>query len=141
MNNLSFQTAPCYQIRVQTPEAHVDRLLASLSNIDPLLWGDYDQVSFTTTPGQQRFRALASARNAATSGVEIVPCVELSFVVAASVDLTAVLAALCDTHAYEEPVIVVTQALRTLHIRGMGDENPNRFWNLPSEDWIPEVHR
>lgn len=136
-----FHTALCHHITVQTPDAHVVRLLAAIATVDPLRWGEYDQVSFTTTPGQQRFRTLPTARNAATGGVEAVACVELSFVLPADADLHGMLTAICAAHAYEEPVIIVTQALRTLHNRGTDEDNPNKFWNRPAEDWLPQAHR
>ena len=137
----NFHTAPCHHIRVQTPQAHVAQLLATVVAVDPLIWGDYDQVSFATALGEQRFRTLPAARNKATGRVEVVPCVELSFVLPPEADLMAVLTALCAAHAYEEPVIIVTQSLRTLHRRGTDDANPARFWNRPPEDWTPPAHR
>jgi hypothetical protein len=137
----TFRTEPCHLVTVQTPGAHVPRLLAAVLAVDPLLWGDYDQVSFSTTPGVQRFRTLPGAHNRATDAVEEVPCVELSFTLPDSTDVTAVLTALCEAHAYEEPVIHVTSTCRTLHLRGTGEDAPARFWNRPTEDWVPQAHR
>lgn len=141
MTNPTYRIVSCHHIRVQTPELHVVRLLAAVLTVDPLVWGDYDQVSFTTAAGLQRFRTLPGARNRATGEAESVPCVELSFVVPEQADLAAILTALAEAHAYEEPVIVVTSAVRTLHHRGTGEDAPNRFWNQPAEDWVPTVHR
>ncbi len=141
MTTPTYRSEACHHIRVQTPEPHVARLLSAVLTVDPLLWGDYDQVSFATAPGLQRFRTLPGARNRATGEVDAVPCTELSFVVPGQADLTAILTALTDAHAYEEPVIVVTPGLRTLHIRGTGEDSPSRFWNQPAEDWVPPAHR
>lgn len=141
----SCHTALCRLVAVRSPEAphqaHVERLLAAVATVDLLIWGDYDQVSFTTTAGQQRFRTLPSARNAATTTISRVACVELPFTLPAEADLHAVLAALCAAPAYEEPVIYITQTLRTLHNRGAGEDNPNKFWNRSAEDWLPAAHR
>lgn len=137
----TFRTETCWHVRVQTPEAHVERLLAAVTAVHPLDYGPYDSVSFATRPGVQRFRALPGARNAATEDVVRVDCVELSLVVARSADLMAILQAVVDAHAYEEPVITVTEVLRTLHLPGTGEDNQNRFWNRPPEDWVPAPYR
>ena len=137
----TYRTETCLHVRVQTPEAHAERVLNAVAADDPLCWGDYDQVSFATAAGVQRFRTLPAARNQATKTADAVPCVELSFVLAENADLAGVLSAICAAHVYEEPVIMVTPGLRTLHIRGTGENNPHRFWNKPNEDWVPLAHR
>ena len=76
----TFQTAQCHRVCVQTPQMHIAELLAAVTAVDPLLWGDCDCVSFATNVGEQRFRTLPSARNKATGEIVVVPCVELSFV-------------------------------------------------------------
>ena len=86
-------------------------------------------------------RALPGARNRATGDVEEVPCVEVSFALPKPADVSAGLTALYEEHAYEEPVIVVTPAVRTLHLRGMGRDAPVRFRNRPTEDWVPQAQR
>ena len=137
----AFRTEACWHVRVQTPAAHVERILAAVTEVHPLDYGPYDNVSFATRPGVQRFRVLPGSRNAPTDAVVTVDCVDLSFVVARTADLEAILQAVMDAHAYEEPVITVTEAVRALHLPGAGDNNPNRFWNRPPEDWVPESHR
>ena len=52
-----------------------------------------------------------------------------------------VLRSIYASHPYEEPVVFVETCVRTLHIRGVDEDNPNRFWNNEAEDWVPEEHR
>lgn len=127
------------RITVQVPIVHKDEVVAAVRSIDPLIWGDYDTVTFTTSVGEQGFRALGSGRNSATDEQVTVPCVELSFFVVS--DPVSVIEAIYHVHPYEEPVIFVTEATRTLHIRGMDEDNPNRFWNRADQNWVPEEHR
>lgn len=108
----------------------------------PLVWGDYDHVAFESQPGRQHFRSLPGGRNAPTAAAVEVPCVELAFFLPADPPLAArVIEALYDAHPYEEPVILLTDCVRTLHIRGLDEDNPARFWNRPNADWVPEGHR
>ncbi|NND19470.1 MAG: hypothetical protein HKN98_12915, partial [Silicimonas sp.] len=107
-----------------------------------LRYGDYDCVAYRTAAGVQQFRSLGSGRNAATEKVVEVPCVEVSFFIGSNEDrAVAVLRAIYSAHPYEEPVIFVEPCVRTLHIRGMDEDNPNRFWNNEAEDWVPDEHR
>jgi len=52
-----------------------------------------------------------------------------------------VIKSIYSTHPYEEPVVFVESCVRTLHIRGVDENNPNRFWNNEPEDWVPDEHR
>ena len=128
------------RICVQMPPSRVAAVLEAVQAEDAMAWGDYDRVSFETRPGIQSFRSLGTGRNAATGDTVAVDCAELSFFV--TEDRAApILRAIYRVHPYEEPVIFVTECLRTLHIRGLDEDNPNRFWNRPAEDWVPDAHR
>lgn len=131
-----------HRVIVQVPHTHVEELPAAIARADPLKYGACDHVSFTTAPGTQRFRSTGGGRNAASDGVVRVPCTELSvFLPASNATLEAVLRALYATHPYEEPVILVQRCTRARHRPGMDENNPNRFWNRPPEDWLPPEHR
>lgn len=134
-----FDTEQGHEIAVQVPLDHAAPLLAAITKVHPLNYGPFDTVSFQSEVGQQRFRSVPGGRNKATEGVVSVPCVELRFFV--SGEVRAVLEAIYAQHPYEEPVIFVRPSLRTLHCVGMDEDNPNKFWNRPAEDWIPEEHR
>jgi hypothetical protein len=138
--NPTFTTQTGHRVTVEVPEPEALRLLDAIEAADPLTWGDYDRVSFTSAPGVQRFRALGTGRNAATDDRVAVPCVDLRVFVPDGA-IEAVLDAIHDAHPYEEPVVLVEPCLRTLHIRGRDEENPNRFWNRPTAGWVPPEHR
>jgi len=141
LETVRFETESGFLLTVEVPEERADAVLAAIISTAPLTWGDYDQVAFRSSLGRQQFRSLPAGRNAATAGVVEVPCQRLSCFLPAAVDLTAVLEAVYHAHPYEEPVLLVTPTLRTLHVRGVDENNPNRFWNRPAADWVPAEHR
>ncbi len=146
LNCQRFQIQAGFLIAVQTPEASVDALKNAVLGVVSLAYGDYDQVAFCSPPGQQQFRSLGTGRNDATQSAVSVACCELRFFAGQdSQDLQAVMLALYDAHPYEEPVIFVTPCLRSLHVRGTDEDNPNRFWNRQDEPevqaWLPPEHR
>lgn len=137
-----FVTEDGVRITVQVPKARAQAVVDAVLSCDPLRYGDYDSVTFQGAPGIQTFRSLGSGRNAASDGVVKVACVEVSFFLGDdAAALTQVLTAIYAAHPYEEPVIFVQPCLRSLHVRGMDEDNPNRFWNRPADDWVPEPFR
>ncbi len=142
LSNVRFTTQPGYVVTTQTPEVCVKVIMDAVVACHDLKYGDYDQVAFRTSPGVQQFRSLPGGRNAPTEEAVTIPCVELSFFVPNDqAVLTAVLKAIYDTHPYEEPVIFVKESLRTLHIAGLDEDNPNRYWNWEDDPWTPEQNR
>lgn len=130
------------QIVVQVPETHAQKIVDAVLTEDDLKYGDYDCVTFRTAPGIQQFRSLGSGRNAATADVVEVPCLALSFFLGdGEAKAVQALKRIYSSHPYEEPVVFVQPCVRTLHIRGLDEDNPNRFWNNEAEDWVPEEHR
>lgn len=131
-----------FRIIVQVPDQYSQKIIDEISNVVALKYGDYERVSFKTTPGFQQFKSTGNGRNAATKEVIEVPCAEISFFLDDDKhDCVNVLKAIYFSHPYEEPVVFVQQCTRTLHIKGMDEDNPNRFWNNPPEDWVPKDHR
>lgn len=131
-----------FKVTVQVPDQHAKTITEEILKQTNLQYGDYDRVTFKTAAGVQHFRSLGSGRNAATETVVEVPCVELSFFLANDEALVArVLETIYAAHPYEEPVVFVEACLRTRHIRGLDEDNPNRFWNSAPADWVPDEHR
>ncbi|MEX5579372.1 hypothetical protein [Pseudophaeobacter sp. A-200-2] len=130
------------RLLVQVPKGDAAKVMDAIVACDPLRWGDYDQVGFTTATGVQQFRSLPGGVNRASEAAVEVPCVEVQvFVPQTGADLDPLLRAIYYVHPYEEPVIQLLAASRTLHIRGQDEGNPNRFWNRADADWVPDVHR
>ncbi|WP_147127170.1 hypothetical protein [Shimia ponticola] len=127
-------------IHLQVPEPAVQAVCAHIRTVTSMTYGDYDAVQFQTAPGRQSFRALGHGRNAPTADIVHVPCVEVSFFITER-ELDATLRAIYHAHPYEEPVIYAQPTLRSLHIRGLDEDNPNRFWNQSTPDWVPDEHR
>ena len=137
-----FETEEGLHVTVQVPERRVSQLMDAILTEDALSYGDYDRVAFKTAPGSQQFRSLGSGRNIATDREVSVPCIELSFFVNGDRARTVkILKAIYDVHPYEEPVIFLRPCVRSLHIRGQDEDNPNRFWNQAPENWVPDAHR
>ena len=142
LDNDRFVPEEGLRIFVQVPDTHTQRIVDAVLAEDALKYGDYNSVTFQTAPGIQHFRSLGSGRNAATETAVEVPCVELSFFLDPDeVKTVQVLKSIYASHPYEEPVVFVAPCVRTLHIRGLDEDNPNRFWNSDAEDWVPEAHR
>jgi len=135
-----YTTETGFLILFQVPEPAADAVCAHIRTVTPMIYGDYDAVQFQTAPGRQSFRAFGHGHNAATSDIVHVPCVEVSFFIDAPA-LDATLKAIYHAHPYEEPVIYAQPTLRSLHIRGLDEDNPNRFWNQTTPDWVPDEHR
>ena len=136
-----FATETGYTLTVEVPEERADAVVEAVLTVVPLKWGDYDRVAFRSVAGTQQFRSLGTGRNVATEGTMAVPCQRLTCFLPGSTDVTAVLEAVFHAHPYEEPVMLVAPAIRTLHVRGLDEDNPNRFWNRPVDGWVPEAHR
>jgi len=130
-----------FRVIVQVPNQHAQKIVDHVLNVTALKYGDYDSVTFKTASGIQQFRSLGSGRNAATEAIVDVPCVELSFFLEnIEALLTRTVEEIYSAHPYEEPVVFVETCLRTRHIRGLDEDNPNRFWNSAPANWVPEEH-
>jgi hypothetical protein len=130
------------RIIVQVPDTHAQKIIDAVLMHDALKYGDYDRVTYRTAPGSQQFRSQGSGRNKATEKVVEVPCLEVSFFLGSDdTKAVKVLKDIYSVHPYEEPVIYVYRCVRTLHIRGMDEENPNRFWNSEVAEWVPQECR
>lgn len=130
------------RILVQCPAEALGRVEAAVLACDPLDHGDYERVSFQGAAGVQRFRSCGGGRNRATKDTVEVDCIEWQIsTTAKGAALDALIRAIYAAHPYEEPVIHLVPAQRCRHRRGMDEDNPNRFWNRPIEDWLPPEHR
>lgn len=134
-----FNSERVLRVSVIVPDENSGTVMDGVLTEADLKYGDYDSVVFKSSEGLQSFRSLGTGRNKATEYSVDVPCVELTFVVDDDEKIvTRVLEAIFASHPYEEPVIHVLPCVRTLHIRGLDEDNPNRFWNAPAASWVPK---
>ena len=136
-----FTTETGYTLTVEVPQERADAVMEAVLAVVPLTWGDYDRVAFRSAAGEQQFRSLGTGRNAATADTVTVPCLRVTCFLPGSADVAAVMEAVYGAHPYEEPVILLAPALRSRHVRGLDEDNPNRFWNRQAADWVPAAHR
>ena len=120
----------------QAPEPDVERIMESVIRITPLSMGRYDQNAFQSAPGTERYRPLQGAAAGAEREVRKRPgVVEVSFQLSHDEELLErVIEAILQVHSYEEPVIMLREALVS-RSKGLDDKsNPHRWWNATG-DW------
>jgi len=102
-----FITETGTRLLVQVPQEAALRVLQAITAADPLTYGDYDQVAFTTSTGEQQFRSLPGGRNPKTDAAVTVPCVELQvFTEATGQSLEPILRATYYAPPYEERALM-----------------------------------
>ena len=138
-SNNRFNVESGWRVSVQVPADCEHTVFDAVLESTQLRYGDYEAVTFSSAVGTQNFRSLGSGRNRPNQHNVKVPTVELSFFFAGTAgELEQVIRAIYDTHPYEEPVVYVDRVDRTLHIRGIDEDNPNRFWNRSAaNEWVP----
>ena len=133
---LSVWMRPVHLVEVGAPPEDVERILEAVTAIDPLAVGPrYDHVSYTTGPGDERYRPREGAAAGAEVAVRVRPgLVILSFEIADEGRLAEVIEAVFQVHSYQEPTIRV-RAVLSARAKGLDDrDNPNRWWNTTG-DW------
>ena len=123
-------------LRVQAPAEDVERIMAAVVAVTPLVIGAYDANAYQSAAGIERYRPREGAAAGAEAELRRRPdVVELSFELECDPALLqAVAEAIYETHAYQEPVIRVSEILAS-RTKGLDDSaNPNRWWNRAG-DW------
>lgn len=120
----------------QAPQEDVDRIMAAVVRIAPLVMGAYDSNAWVSGPGTERYRPRAGAVAGAETELRRRPgVVEVGFDLPDDPALVAeVVEAIFRLHSYQEPVIRLTPILGS-RSKGLDDrDNPNRWWNTTG-DW------
>lgn len=123
-------------LTVQAPGDDVDRIMAAVTEVTPLVMGKYDSNAYQSGAGIERYRPLDGAAAGPETGIRKRPgVVEVSFELADDRALVeAVIEAIFACHSYQEPVIRLAPIL-TSRSKGLDDSaNPNRWWNTTG-DW------
>ncbi len=132
----SLSLQPFWLLTFQAPQEDVDRVMAAVTAVTPLVMGAYDGNAWQSAPGVERYRP----REGAAAGAEAMPrqrpgVVTVSFQLPREqAVLDGVIEAIYETHSYQEPVIELREILAS-RTRGRDDRaNPNRWWNTTG-DW------
>jgi hypothetical protein len=131
---------PMLLLTLQAPADDVDRIMAAVTRIAPLVMGKYDSNAYQSGGGIEWYRPLEGAVAGAETEVRKRPgTVELSFELPPDQALVdRVIETIFQTHSYQEPVIRLQNILSS-RSKGLDDrDNPNRWWNTTG-DWKKSV--
>nr|WP_298684866.1 hypothetical protein [uncultured Dongia sp.] len=132
----SVRMEPFLQITVLAPPEDVDRIMAAVVRIVPLVMGKYDNNAFVSASGIERYRPLQGAAAGPEKEVRQRPgVVAVMFEIARDPALlNQIVEAIFQIHSYQEPLITVQEVLAS-RSKGMDDsKNPHRWWNTTG-DW------
>lgn len=130
------QMEPMWLVTFQAPAEDIDRIFDAVRSIAQLVHGKTDQNGYRAPAGFEYYRPLDGTPTGAEQDVRKRPDVDEMrlFLPRDEAQLTAVIEAIYEVHAYYEPVIIVQDVLRS---RGKGlddSDNPHRWWNKEG-DW------
>jgi hypothetical protein len=132
----SVRMAAMLQVSVQAPPEDVERIMAAVVALAPLVMGKYDSNAFQSAGGIERYRPLEGAAAGPEAEVRKRPgVVQVGFHLPKDPDLLErVIEAIFAVHSYQEPLITVTHVLVS-QSKGLDDSrNPHRWWNTTG-DW------
>lgn len=136
----SLHLVPCYLVEIQMPLEDVERIMTAVGEVTSLRIGAYDNNAFQSAPGIERYRPRDGAVAGVEAGTRQRPgVVAITFQIDADQALLARLTeAVFQIHSYQEPTILVREALAS-RSKGLDDrDNPNRWWNTTG-DWAKKA--
>jgi len=124
------------QVSVQAPAEDVERIMAAVAALNPLIMGAYDNNAFQSAGGIERYRPLEGAAAGAEPDVRKRPgVVQVAFHLPQDPGLLEkVIEAIFQVHSYQEPLITVQDVLISRSKRLDDKDNPHRWWNTTG-DW------
>ena len=132
----SVRMAAMLQVSVQAPPEDVERIMAAVAALDPLIMGAYDCNAFQSAGGIERYRPREGAAAGPETEVRKRPgVVQVGFHLPKDEGLLdRVVEAIFQVHSYQEPLITVAEILVS-RSKGLDDsKNPHRWWNTTG-DW------
>ena len=130
------QMQPMWAIMFQAPVEDIDRIFEAICEVAPLRQGKTDQNGYRASTGHEYYRPREGTPTGAEDDIRKRPGVdEMRFFLPRDETLlTRVIEAIYEVHSYYEPVITVTEVLRS-ECKGLDDsKNPHRWWNKGG-DW------
>lgn len=127
---------PVWLVAFQAPVEDVDRIFEAVAAVAPLVHGKTDRNGFRAAGGTEYYRPREGTPTGAEDEIRRRPDVDEMrfFLPRDEAMLTAVIEAIYEVHSYYEPVIAVSEMLRS-RCKGLDDrDNPHRWWNKAG-DW------
>ena len=127
---------PMWLVMFQAPEEDIDRIFEAITKVAPLIQGKTDRNGYRAPDGLEYYRPREGTPTGAEDDTRKRPNVDEMrfFIPRDEALLNAVIEAVYESHSYYEPVITVTEVLRS-QCKGLDDsKNPNRWWNKGG-DW------
>ena len=127
---------PLWLVMFQAPGEDVDRIFEAVTAVAPLVQGKTDRNGYRAPGGLEYYRPREGTPTGAEEETRKRPEVDEMrfFVPRDEALLKAVIEAIYEVHSYYEPVITVTEVLRS-QCKGLDDsDNPHRWWNKEG-DW------
>jgi hypothetical protein len=129
-------------VRTTYPRTPADdvKTFDAVTTIVPLRIGSYENVTFHSQAGVQKFRPVSGSHLGDSSQVFDFPVVELTFSIPYDeASLKDVIDRIFEIHIAEEPVIYIDEGWSTRSKSYSEKSNPNRFWNRSqykdASDW------
>lgn len=127
---------PMWLVMFQAPEEDVDRIFDAVTAVAPLVQGKTDRNGYRAPAGVEYYRPREGTPTGAEEETRHRPRVDEMrfFLPRDGALLDAVIEAIYTVHSCYEPVITVTEVLRS-QCKGLDDrDNPHRWWNKGG-DW------
>ena len=127
---------PLWLVMFQAPGEDVDRIFEAVTAVAPLVQGKTDRNGYRAPGGLEYYRPREGTPTGAEEETRKRPGVDEMrfFIPRDEALLKAVIEAIYEVHSYYEPVITVTEVLRS-QCKGLDDsDNPHRWWNKEG-DW------
>jgi hypothetical protein len=128
-----------WQIEIQATPEDVDKIVDSVMEVDPLIYGRYKRNAFVTAVGSETYLPEENSTSAvhlnAANKVQTFPSVLIVISVEKNNEtLGRVLDAIRDVHHYEEPLIFIKDCWASRASYDPHNTNPNRWWNREAVD-------
>jgi len=127
---------PLWLVMFQAPEEDVERIFEAITAVVPLVQGKTDRNGYRAPGGLEYYRPREGTPTGAEEETRKRPGVDEMrfFIPRDEALLKAVVEAIYEVHSYYEPVITVTEVLRS-QCKGLDDsDKPQRWWNEEG-DW------
>ena len=122
---------PLWLVMFQAPEEDVERIFEAITAVAPLVQGKTDRNGYRAPGGLEYYRPREGTPTGPEEETRKRPKVDEMrfFIPRDEALLKAVIEAIYEVHSYYEPVITVTEVLRS-QCKGLDDsDNPHRWWN------------